>query len=169
MSRFTKKIPAVMAVFTLLSAAAILTPAAERASFALDAVENATSVLSQAIAYLGGPEKVDTLTAALDKAVHAGIPLTEAGLSDAQIREFAAQGSNVIVACDGPAGHPDIAKMNAMLIPAGGDAILCGGYNPDLDLPAVAASENAEGCSPIQGILAETLISVGGNDWSCGA
>jgi hypothetical protein len=167
MSRIIQALPMCILTFVLTGAAASLIPTADRADFALTSVENATAVLNEAIAFMGGPERVDALTADYEEAVRAGVALSEAGLSDAQMREFAAQGSNVIVDCGGPAGHPDIAKMNAVLVPAGGDAILCGAHNPDLDVPAFAASENAEGCSPVQGLLAETMIAVGGNDWVC--
>jgi len=142
-------------------------PAEARADFATDTLHTASSVLANAVTFLGGDEAADEKTVAYDRAIAKGIPLADAGLSDAQIIEFQELGSNIVVDCDGPAGHPEVAQLNALMAQTGGDQILCGGSNPALDIPVSNAASDDE-CSAAGSQLEAALVAAGGNGFGCG-
>jgi len=159
---------AAIAVMLIGGGLAATVPAEARAEFATGTVHTASSVVADAVAFLGGDEAADEKKVAYDRAIAAGIPLADAGLSDSQIAEFQGLGSNVVVDCEGPAGHPEVAEINSLMAQAGGDQILCGGSNPALDTP-ISTTASDDKCSGAGSQLEAALVAAGGNGFGCGA
>ena len=111
-----------------------------------------SSAFDTALAHQGGAEAVSRRNADFDAAVDAGVPLADAGLSDAEAADLWRQGSNVVIPCS--TASRGAAEINSLLAQAGdGEASLlpCGGYNPRLARAAVA--------DPATASIAESTIS----------
>lgn len=129
-------------------------PAEARAAFATGTVAN---VQAAATSFLGGADAAANKTADYKAAIRAGTPLT----AD-QAAGFKGQAVNVIVACDGPAGNPEVAQINKMLAESGGDPVPCGAFNPDLAGAVVAADVQAGHCTAGDVALSDALVAAGG-------
>jgi hypothetical protein len=150
-----------------------------------------TAAFEGALARAGGNEAATERAAAFDAAVAAGVPLADAGLSEADYFDLAAQGSNVIVECH--LASDAVAELNVILAMAEmATQVPCGAFNPDA--PAVeigvaaavpiaesglseeeqaqliAAGYDAVGpCDGTSGVLSAELAAAGGSSWFCGS
>lgn len=149
------------------------------------------AVVEDALAVLGGTDVATARAADYDRAVAVGIPLADAQLTEAEYRDFAAAGSNVVIPCE--IGSATGAEVNAIFALTGGEAtaVPCAGFNPDApavsvdfgESVAIAASsltadeksrllaagyDEVGPCDADNGRLSELLADAGGSSWICG-